>query len=56
MGVPLGVETAMPRTPVVFDEKTKWNLSDLEGEPDKEVLSYKSAEGFEDKIEALFRG
>ena len=52
---PLGVDMTMPRTPAVFDEKTKWSLSDLEGELDKDVLNYKSTEGFGGKIEALFR-
>ena len=45
----------MPRTPAVFEEKTKWTLNDLESAPDKEVLNYRSTEGFEGRIETLFR-
>ena len=54
-GVPLGVDMTMPRTPAVFEEKTNWRLSELDGEPEKEILNYKSTKGFESKIEALFR-
>ena len=54
-GVALGVGTALPRTPAVFEEKTKWNLDDLEGIPTREVEHFRSTVGFEEKIEALFR-
>ena len=54
-GVPLGVDMEMPRTPAVFDEKTKWKFDHLDGEPDRAVLSYTSTLCFEEKIEALFR-
>ena len=45
----------LPRTPVVFDEKTKWSLDGLDGDPDREVENYRSTKGFEERIEALFQ-
>ena len=54
-GVNLGVDDPLPRTPLVFEEKTKWKLEEYTGEDDRDRENYCSTEGFEDKVEELFR-
>ena len=44
-GVRLGVDMAMPRVPLVFEEKVKWNLDFTDAEfRDSMAVNYKSAE------------
>jgi len=54
-GVPVGIDGNMPRTPLVYEEKTRWSLEEAEGAEDRDRENYKSAEGFEEEIEKLFR-
>ena len=44
----------MPRTPLVFDKKTKWSLEGLDEAPEQEVRNYVSTEGKENEIRKLF--
>ena len=54
-GVALGVGIEMPRTPAVFEEKTRWNLEEsLEG-GDHEAVNYSSLEDHLPQVEALFK-
>ena len=53
-GVPIGVGVTMPRTPQVFDQKTKWALDeDFEG-AHAEVENYRSLHGYEADVKRLF--
>ena len=54
-GVPLGVDVEMPRTPAVFEAKTKWELADDGLHPEREVPNYGSVQGFEEQVECLFQ-
>jgi hypothetical protein len=53
-GVPIGYKQPLPRTPAVFEEKTKWRAYDMsEGQDD--MLNYKSVVGVEHILEHQFR-
>ena len=54
VGVPLGVDGAMPRTPQVYEEKVRWKLGDVDrpGEPERE--NYRSIVGHEAAVKELF--
>ena len=54
-GVALGVGEAMPRTPKVFEEKTRWKLDEAEDPGVAEKSNYKSLEPHRDAVEKLFR-
>ena len=54
-GVPIGVGVEMPRTPLVFEEKVKWSLTEEIDDVQHEVLNYKSTKGHEKEVEMLFR-
>ena len=53
--VPIGVDGEMPRAPAIFDRKSRWALDEVEGTPDFDRAKYKSVEGYEDHVDALFR-
>ena len=53
-GVPVGVDEQMPRTPEVFEAKTSWALDDQHDDPVHLRGNYKSVQGFEKEVEALF--
>ena len=53
-GVPTGAGVTMPRTPEVFEAKTKWALDeDVVGEKTV-VENYQSLSGFEKQVKDLF--
>ena len=54
VGVPLGVDIEMPRTPEVFEEKVKWMLNMPEdGATPRDMRNYGSAEDNEGDHEAV---
>ena len=54
-GVPLGLDGAMPRAPVVFEKKTRWAVDPDGVDDDTRRDNYKSTAGHEETIEKLFR-
>lgn len=54
-GVKLGVGVPMPRTPQVFEEKTKWRLDEIDDPGVAERPNYKSVEPHLEAVEKLFR-
>ena len=53
-GVNLGVTEPLPRTPLVFEQKTRWNLEEPCGSQEWEVPNYKSVHGHESAVRDLF--
>ena len=53
-GVPLGVNTTLPRTPAVFDEKCSWPLEEMANPESGEAQNYKSIIGHEKQVRELF--
>ena len=54
-GVNLGVDSPLPRTPGIFEEKVKWKLSEPEGPGESYNSNYLSVEPHLDKVRALFK-
>ena len=54
-GVTLGVDVPMPRTPLIFEKKTKWSLEEPPEEDERDRDNYKSIVGFESQLEKMFR-
>ena len=57
-GVPLGVGTELPRTPLIFEEKVKWPLDEVEGDIEKEEEDVRFRANYssvDDSIEAVMR-
>lgn len=55
VGVRIGVDVEMARTPQVFEERTKWNLEDVETEGVHGSGNYSSVEGHIEVVKELFR-
>ena len=54
VGVNLGVTEPLPRTPWVYEQKTRWNLDEPGGSQEWEVPNYKSVHGHESAVRDLF--
>ena len=54
-GVPLGVDEPLPRTPAVFEEKSKWKLPDDAGPGCDVDENYQSVGPHLERVKALFR-
>ena len=54
-GVPLGLDGAMPRAPLIYEKKTRWSVDADGTDDDTRRDNYKSTAGHEDAIEKLFR-
>ena len=54
-GVPLGLHGTMPRAPLIYQKKTRWNVEEASGEDELDRDNYKSTLGHEGEIEKLFK-
>ena len=54
-GVLIGVDEELPRAPAIYEAKVKWALKDQYDDPEHNRSNYKSMDGFEEKVQALFK-
>ena len=53
VGVPIGYNRPLPRTPAVFERKTRWRSYE-DGEANHSMTNYTTVKGHEDELEAQF--
>jgi hypothetical protein len=51
-GLPLGVDMTMDRTPLVFEDKVRWELDKVDGPGARECENYLSLEGHLEEVTA----
>ena len=54
-GVSIGVDEELPQAPSIYEAKVKWALKDQYDDPEHNRSNYKSMDGFEEKVQALFK-